>query len=339
MSYLTVSRLRKSFADATILNDLSFTIDKGEFVTLLGSSGCGKSTLLRSIAGLTMADSGVIKVGQEDITFTPPQHRSIGMVFQSYALFPNLSVRDNIAFGLNLRKLNKDAIRTKVDQSVQQVELKGKESYLPHELSGGQRQRVALARALVMEPRILLLDEPLSALDAKIRRHLRRQIRELQQELNLTTLFVTHDQEEALMMSDRIFLMNKGNIEQSGTPEELYTRPASNMVAEFMGTYNFISQENCRHWFNEFTLHGMAIRAEAIIFDHPKLSFDAKISAPIPAQITEKHLLGNVIRCKVKADDAYLTVDSLNNQFLPDLSVGKHVVIRLDPSESVVLDR
>lgn len=339
MSYLTVSRLKKSFGDTTILNELSFTIEKGEFVTLLGSSGCGKSTLLRSIAGLTMADSGVIMVEQEDITFTPPQHRGIGMVFQSYALFPNLTVFENIAFGLNLRKLDKDLIQQKVANAIMQVEIQGKDKHLPHELSGGQRQRVALARALVMEPRILLLDEPLSALDAKIRRHLRQQIRELQQELNLTTIFVTHDQEEALMMSDRVFLMNKGNIEQSGAPEEIYTRPVSSMAAEFMGTYNFVPAEHCQRWFNQESKNGVAVRAEAIVYDHPSLRFDEQVSAPIAAQITEKHLLGNVIRCKVQTDDLSLTVDSLNNQFLPDLTVGLQVSIRLDPRECVTLAR
>ena len=186
---------------------------------------------------------------------------------------------------------------------------------------------------------MLLLDEPLSALDATIRRHLRQQIRELQQELNLTTIFVTHDQEEALMISDRVFLMNKGNIEQSGAPEEIYTRPVSSMAAEFMGTYNFVPAEHCQRWFNQESKNGVAVRAEAIVYDHPSLRFDEQVSAPIAAQITEKHLLGNVIRCKVQTDDLSLTVDSLNNQFLPDLTVGLQVSIRLDPRECVTLAR
>ncbi|MFA5702975.1 MAG: ABC transporter ATP-binding protein [Advenella sp.] len=337
MSYLTVSNLAKRFGDSLILDELSFTIEKGEFVTLLGSSGCGKSTLLRCIAGLTQPDSGYIQVDNENITFAPAQHRGIGMVFQSYALFPNMTVEANIAFGLNLRKMDKGLVQQKVRQAIARVELQGKEKNMPHELSGGQRQRVALARALVMEPRILLLDEPLSALDARIRRHLRQQIRQLQQELQLTTIFVTHDQEEALMMSDRIFLMNQGRIEQSGSPEQLYARPNSNMVAQFMGTYNFLDAGNTQRWLGLQTPNGVAIRAEAIILDHPSLSFGKKVSQPIASIITEKHLLGSVVRCKVMAENTVLTIDSLNNQFLPKLDIGSKVYLRIDPCECVVL--
>lgn len=338
MSYLTVSNLAKRFGDTVILDELSFTIEKGEFVTLLGSSGCGKSTLLRCIAGLTQPDSGYIQVDNENITFAPAQHRGIGMVFQSYALFPNMTVEANIAFGLNLRKMDKGLVQEKVGQAIARVELQGKEKNMPHELSGGQRQRVALARALVMEPRILLLDEPLSALDARIRRHLRQQIRQLQQELQLTTIFVTHDQEEALTMSDRIFLMNQGRIEQSGSPEQLYARPNSNMVAQFMGTYNFLDAGNTQRWLGLQTPNGVAIRAEAIILDHPSLSFGKKVSQPIASIITEKHLLGSVVRFKVRAENTVLTVDSLNNRFLPKLDIGSKVYLRIDPCECVVLD-
>lgn len=338
MSYLTVSNLAKRFGDSVILDELSFTIEKGEFVTLLGSSGCGKSTLLRCIAGLTQPDSGYIQVDNENITFAPAQHRGIGMVFQSYALFPNMTVEANISFGLNLRKMDKGLVQEKVGQAIARVELQGKEKNMPHELSGGQRQRVALARALVMEPRILLLDEPLSALDARIRRHLRQQIRQLQQELQLTTIFVTHDQEEALTMSDRIFLMNQGRIEQSGSPEQLYARPNSNMVAQFMGTYNFLDAGNTQRWLGLQTPNGVAIRAEAIILDHPSLSFCKKVSQPIASIITEKHLLGSVVRFKVRAENTVLTVDSLNNRFLPKLDIGSKVYLRIDPCECVVLD-
>ncbi|WP_049878507.1 ABC transporter ATP-binding protein, partial [Vibrio parahaemolyticus] len=223
MSYVTAKNLTKRFGDNTVFEDIQFAIEQGEFITLLGPSGCGKSTLLRSLAGLNPVDGGEIWVNGEEITRQVPQERGIGMVFQSYALFPNMTVEGNIAFGLKMKKLASDEIQREVTKVIELVDLKGKEKHYPHQLSGGQRQRVALARALVVKPRILLLDEPLSALDAKIRKHLRQQIRDIQKEMNLTTIFVTHDQEEAMIMSDRIFLMNKGEIVQAGTPEAIYT--------------------------------------------------------------------------------------------------------------------
>ncbi len=205
MSYVTTKQLTKSFGDNTVFENVDFTIDQGEFITLLGPSGCGKSTLLRSLAGLNPVDQGEIWVNGENITHQSPQERGIGMVFQSYALFPNMTVESNIAFGLKMKKVLSDEVTKLVSNVIELVDLKGKEKQYPHQLSGGQRQRVALARALVVKPRILLLDEPLSALDAKIRKHLRQQIRDIQKEMNLTTIFVTHDQEEAMIMSDRIF--------------------------------------------------------------------------------------------------------------------------------------
>ncbi|MGU3842486.1 ABC transporter ATP-binding protein, partial [Vibrio diabolicus] len=207
MIYVIAKNLTKRFGDNTVFEDIHFNIEQGEFITLLGPSGCGKSTLLRSLAGLNPVDGGEIWVNGEDITHQVPQERGIGMVFQSYALFPNMTVEGNIAFGLKMKKLANDDIRREVAKVIKLVDLAGKEKHYPHQLSGGQRQRVALARALVVKPRILLLDEPLSALDAKIRKHLRQQIRDIQKEMNLTTIFVTHDQEEAMIMSDRIFLM------------------------------------------------------------------------------------------------------------------------------------
>ncbi len=202
MSYVSVNHLTKRFGSNTVFEDIEFTIQKGEFITLLGPSGCGKSTLLRSLAGLNPVEGGQIVVDGVDITHAAPQQRGIGMVFQSYALFPNMTVAGNIAFGLKMQSLGKAEIQREVANVVELVELQGKENHYPHQLSGGQRQRVALARALVVKPRILLLDEPLSALDAKIRKSLRQQIRSIQKELNLTTIFVTHDQEEAMIMSD-----------------------------------------------------------------------------------------------------------------------------------------
>lgn len=204
MSYVIAENLTKSFGQNQVFSDIQFTIEKGEFITLL-PSGCGKSTLLRCIAGLEQPDSGELYINRQNITHQPAQQRGVGMVFQSYALFPNMTVAENIAFGLKMRKVSATERNKAVCEVIDMVELQGKENQYPHQLSGGQRQRVALARALVMKPQILLLDEPLSALDARIRKHLRQQIREIQRELGLTTIFVTHDQDEAMIMSDRIF--------------------------------------------------------------------------------------------------------------------------------------
>lgn len=205
MSYVIAENLSKSFGQNQVFSNIQFTIEKGEFITLLGPSGCGKSTLLRCIAGLEQPDNGDLYINRQNITHQAAQQRGVGMVFQSYALFPNMTVEDNIAFGLKMRKVNSTERNKAVADVIEMVELQGKEQQFPHQLSGGQRQRVALARALVMKPQILLLDEPLSALDARIRKHLRQQIRHIQRELKLTTIFVTHDQDEAMIMSDRIF--------------------------------------------------------------------------------------------------------------------------------------
>jgi len=240
MSYVIAENLTKSFGSNQVFADIQFTIEKGEFITLLGPSGCGKSTLLRCIAGLEQPNSGELYINRKNITHQPAQQRGVGMVFQSYALFPNMTVADNIAFGLKMRKIDSNERAKAVAEVIEMVELQGKEQQFPHQLSGGQRQRVALARALVMKPQILLLDEPLSALDARIRKHLRQQIRHIQRELGLTTIFVTHDQDEAMIMSDRIFLMNKGQIVQSDTAENIYTQPATEFVARFMGHYNLV---------------------------------------------------------------------------------------------------
>ena len=238
--YVVVKGLSKHFGASKVFEDLSFAIEEGEFITLLGPSGCGKSTLLRCLAGLETPDAGSIFVNGEDITHTKPQKRGIGMVFQSYALFPNMTAAENIAFGLKMQGLEKNEILHRVAQAIRTVELTNNEKKYPNQLSGGQRQRVALARALVVKPRILLLDEPLSALDARIRRNLRDEIRSIQREMQLTTIFVTHDQEEALTMSDTIVVMNKGKIQQIGRPEDIYNEPKNAFVADFIGESNIL---------------------------------------------------------------------------------------------------
>jgi putative spermidine/putrescine transport system ATP-binding protein len=312
MSFVTVKNLQKSFGSNTVFSDINFSIAQGEFVTLLGPSGCGKSTLLRSLAGLNSVDKGEIWVGEQNITDLAPQKRDIGMVFQSYALFPNMTVANNIAFGLKMKKLHKDEIAKQVARVIELVELKGKETQHPHQLSGGQRQRVALARALVVQPNILLLDEPLSALDARIRKHLRQQICDIQKELNLTTVFVTHDQEEAMTMSDRIFLMNEGSIVQQGSAEQIYTQPHNEFVAGFMGNYNLLSAQQAQDVLGVSIKNKLAIRPESIYVRESGRDYGSHISPPTQGIIKSHQLLGNVIRYQVDVKGCDITVDLLN---------------------------
>ncbi|BDC80370.1 TPA: ABC transporter ATP-binding protein [Aeromonas hydrophila] len=324
MFHLEVNQLHKSYGDTRVFEGIEFGIRKGELVTLLGPSGCGKSTLLRALAGLTPVDGGQVRVAGEDITWQEPQKRGIGMVFQSYALFPNMTVRDNVAFGLKMKPQPGRDLAVSVLEALELVELTGFERRYPAELSGGQRQRVALARALVVQPRILLLDEPLSALDARIRRSLRQQIREIQQRLELTTIFVTHDQEEALTMSDRIFLMNKGSIVQSGTPEEIYTHPASEFVASFIGNYNLLDGEQASALFGPRFQGKLALRPESLSL----LPADARSDEPhLPGVISGQQLLGNVIRYQVSCAAGLLTVDCLNRCAGDLLAVGSAVTL------------
>jgi iron(III) transport system ATP-binding protein len=233
----------KQYGAVRAVDDISFTIEPGTLVTLLGPSGCGKTTTLRLIAGLEMASSGQILIGAEDVTLRSAADRDVSMVFQSYALFPHMSVFENVAYGPTVQRAPKARIRELVQDKLALVGLSGLESRSPSELSGGQQQRVAVARALVMEPQVLLFDEPLSNLDAKLRRRVREEIRELQLKLKLTVAYVTHDQEEALAVSDRIIVMDNGRIAQAGTPAELYEEPASRFVADFIGDANLVPAE------------------------------------------------------------------------------------------------
>ncbi|MFO8044768.1 MAG: putative 2-aminoethylphosphonate ABC transporter ATP-binding protein [Halomonas sp.] len=239
-THLEIAGLTKRFGNFTALQSIELSIEEGEFVCFLGPSGCGKTTLLRAIAGLALQSEGRIVQRGQDISALPPQARDFGIVFQSYALFPNLTVFDNVAYGLRNRREDRHRVRERVEELLALIDLSGSEGKYPAALSGGQQQRVAVARALATEPALLLLDEPLSALDARVRVHLRGQIKALQHRLGVTTIMVTHDQEEALTMADRIVVMNQGVIEQVGTPAEIYHHPASAFVAEFIGHMNFL---------------------------------------------------------------------------------------------------
>ncbi|TJY38959.1 ABC transporter ATP-binding protein [Cohnella pontilimi] len=334
MSFVRIQNVSKSFNDNRVLNQVSLDIEEGEFVTLLGPSGCGKSTLLRAIAGLNAIDEGSISVGGKDITNLPPKKRNVGMVFQSYALFPNMNVYDNIAFGLKMDGLKKHEIRPKVEQMLSIIDLKGKEASYPSQLSGGQQQRVALARSLIKNPTVLLLDEPLSALDAKIRRSLRNEIRLIQKRLNMTTIFVTHDQEEALTISDRIFVMNHGRIEQAGTPNEIYIVPASEYVARFIGNYNVWSREQLKG----LPVHGLpeqgdmfAVRPEAIRMD--TAAGDNENGVVADGKVSYVSILGNVLRFEVDVAGLPVTVDMLSGQSIEHLSTGTPVKLFIPRDE------
>ncbi len=238
--YLKTCNITKSFGGKRVLNDVSFTAKRGEFICLLGPSGCGKTTLLRIIAGLENSDSGTVFFRGKDFTPVPASRRNFGIVFQSYALFPNLTVTQNIAYGLKTRDIGKKAADGIVNEMLEITGLHGEKEKYPFQLSGGQQQRVALARALALNPGILLLDEPLSALDAKVREKLRKEIRAIHDKMNITTVMVTHDQEEAITVSDKIAVMNGGVIEQFGTPDELYFTPKTEFIAGFVGMMNFL---------------------------------------------------------------------------------------------------
>ncbi len=346
MSFVDIIKVAKSYHGQKVLKDISISIQEGEFVTFLGPSGCGKSTLLRAVAGLNDIDAGTIMVAGKDITPLPPRDRRVGMVFQSYALFPNMNVYDNIAFGLKMEGIKKEEIRRQVAEMIGIVDLKGKEHQYPSQLSGGQQQRVALARALVKKPRILLLDEPLSALDAKIRRTLRNEIRSLQRKLNMTTIFVTHDQEEALTVSDRIFVMRQGEIEQAGTPHDIYTSPRTEFVARFIGHYNVWSGEDAAACFAGMdSKPGVlyAVRPEIIRLEAADEKADEPAALPTDANdgtsligtgtVAHATVLGNIIRFEVHAGNLRISVDMLHDAAVHALPSGSSVRLRVPRQE------
>lgn len=254
--FVQLAQVSKSFdSEEAVVKNLNLDIKKGEFLTLLGPSGCGKTTTLRMIAGFETPNSGRILIEGEDITYKAPHERSVNTVFQNYALFPHMTIFDNIAFGLKMKNTPKEEIKIKVSEMLKMVQLEGYENRMPSQLSGGQMQRVAIARAIVNNPKVLLLDEPLAALDLKLRKQMQLELKHLQKKLGITFVFVTHDQEEALTMSDRIVVMNGGIIEQVGTPEELYEKPTTKFVANFLGETNLLEGEVTKVKDREVLLH------------------------------------------------------------------------------------
>jgi len=339
MSFLVINDVEKSFGDLKVLKKTSLSIEKGQLITLLGPSGSGKSTLLKSIAGLESIDSGSIIVDGEDITNKEPRNRDVGMVFQQYVLFPNMNVYDNIAFGLKLRKMNKNDIDKKVKEVLCLVELQDKMYSYTHELSGGQQQRVALARSIILEPKILLFDEPLSALDRKIRRNLQIQIKRIQRELDITSLFVTHDQEEAMIISDKVYVMNNGIIEQSGMPKEIYNNPKTSFVARFIGNYNVLSKEIFQQCFKKnISTKEVAIRPEVIQITKEQLGNDVEYNLK-DCEVTDVSIIGNIIRYETRKDDLTMNIDVINNDIhdISDIRLGDKVNIFIPKKQCIFL--
>ncbi len=320
---IAISGVNLSYGANHVLKDVSLDIAPGEFFAFLGPSGCGKTTLLRLIAGFNQADSGVIRIGGEDVSGLPPWKRNVGMVFQSYALWPHMTVRRNVAFGLEERRLPRREIERRVAAALELVGLGELAERRPSQLSGGQQQRVAVARTIVIEPKLLLLDEPLSNLDARLRVQVRRELRELQQRLRLTTIFVTHDQEEANTICDRIAVMNAGIVQQVGTPMELYERPANLFVAGFLGTANILEgRVTGEGAAREFQIAGgvrLPIPADRAIAPGAKLMFrpqDASLAGGGPdtialaGQIAHREFLGASVRYGIRVGTAEIVLET-----------------------------
>lgn len=333
MAFLEISNLQKRFGSQTVVHDFSISVDKGEFITFLGPSGCGKTTILRMLAGFESPSNGSIVFDSKDVTHLRTNQRNVGMVFQSYALFPNMTVAENIGFGLKVANMPQARISARVQEMLALIKLDALAGRYPWQMSGGQQQRVALARAIANKPKVLLLDEPLSALDAKIRVSLREEIRALQRELGITTVFVTHDQEEALSISDRIVVLNEGRVEQAGTPSDIYNFPRTRFVASFVGTLNQLSGvvadvaagqirvgdqvlkssnaitglaagQSCR----------LAIRPEAIVLEPPQSGKNA-----VSSVVEDVSFLGSIVRIRTRLGAEVISLDVFNdpNQTLP----------------------
>lgn len=311
--FVSIRRLSKAFGAFQALREINLDVKRGEFVSFLGPSGCGKTTLLRAIAGLDRQTSGTIHINGRDVSDAPPSERDFGIVFQSYALFPNLTIAENVGYGLVNQRRPKAEIAARVGELLEMVGLSGQLTKYPAQLSGGQQQRVAVARAIVLEPEVLLLDEPLSNLDAKLRRHVREEIRQIQQRLGLTAVYVTHDQEEAMAVSDRIIVMKNAEIAQEGTPHDLYDRPANAFIADFIGDANLVDVEVIRSGAEtEIELQGRRLRlplastttgpAKMVLRPHHiRLSRDPGPER-IPAEVTYAAWLGNSVQYTLSTD-------------------------------------
>src|SRR5687768_17545376 len=351
MAYLTLSKITKRYGDALVVDDFNLDMEKGEFVSFLGPSGCGKTTTLRMVAGFEIPTSGKIILSGDDITSKAPNQRNVGMIFQAYALFPNMTVAQNIGFGLRIRKEPESAVTQRVKEMISLINLEKHADKYPYQLSGGQQQRVALARALAIRPLVLLLDEPLSALDAKIRVSLRAEIRSIQQRLGITTIYVTHDQEEALSLSDRIVVMNVGVVEQVGTPFQIYNFPGTAFVAGFVGTLNTAAAEVVDPANGVLSLNGAQLVTAADLSEKQKgeqvriairperFSFasEGKKANVIDCKIENITFLGAIVRIQVLIGDAKFSMDTFNNPFLELPKIGDETQITCSKEAVLVL--
>ena len=350
---LRVEALEKSFGDTQVLRKLSFDVAPGEFMTLLGPSGCGKTTTLHIIAGLLEPDAGRILLGGQDITDAPPEKRNVNTVFQNYALFPHMNVERNISYGLRMRGMKKAQWQPRVEEMLRLVQLEGRAKRMPDQLSGGQRQRVAIARAVVLEPRILLLDEPLGALDLKLRRQMQTELKEIQKRLGIAFVYITHDQEEALNMSDRIAVMNGGRFEQIGSPEEIYERPATRFAAEFIGQTNMLDCRVARADAQGLILEyaGERIPAQSVPFElqpgdgvclalrTERLRFSTeKIGkCGLPGTLLERRYAGGSMRATIRLDDGRDVTALCASAEHARGDVGERIFLSWNPEEAPVV--
>ena len=316
-SILQLQQIRKSFADTEVLKGIDLEAGQGEFITLLGASGCGKTTTLRIIAGLELPDSGQVILEGRDITDWEPNRRDVNTVFQNYALFPHMNVADNVGYGLKIRKVPKAQIAERVERALRLVQLEEYRKRMPDQLSGGQKQRIAIARAVINEPKVLLLDEPLGALDLKLRRQMQLELKRLQKQLGITFIYITHDQEEAINMSDRIGVMHEGVLEQMGTPNEVYYRPRTSYVADFVGNANILHKNG----------ETLAIRSENIRMDGESVCTQEAV-------VVEKSFAGGQLRILFRLSDGQLLTASrygIDN----DMQAGETVKIGWNAKDAV----
>jgi putative spermidine/putrescine transport system ATP-binding protein len=353
MTHLKLTNISKEYGGTTVVQDFNLDVEQGEFVSFLGPSGCGKTTTLRMVAGFETPTRGTITINNQDITNIPPNQRNVGMIFQAYALFPNMTVAQNIGFGMQIHKESKSAIKQRVEEMLALINLEKHANKYPFQLSGGQQQRVALARALANHPQLLLLDEPLSALDAKIRVQLRSEIRAIQKKMGITAIFVTHDQEEALSISDRIVVMYEGRIEQVGTPFEVYNFPQTTFVANFVGTLNAAEAEVVDPGNGLISMDGVQLASSVDLKDRKKgdkvrmsirperlnfMSVEKKANV-MDCTIENITFLGSVVRIQVMIGNTKFNMDTFNNPFLELPKIGAKDKVSCSKEAVLVLNQ